>query len=574
MKVKILYLTMFILFISTTVTFPQWQEEYPTLPKQNTLLQPNLQTQQLTSEIPVLEAPINPDEYIVGPGDVLTINLWSKEDALFYLTITPECKLLIPTVKDIDLNDLTLTQAKEKIKKAVMKKYINSDVSVNLVSLRTFRVTVSGLVKNPGTVVVSAADRVSEAIRLANILTTPVEEKKEDDEGIVEEKEVDIVSAREGPILLIVTEEPSKRHIVLTRRNGEKIPVDLQGYEVTGDKSKNPYLLEGDVIYVPIYTKNLPSVEILGAVHKDGIYELMEGDRVMDIIKLAHGFTYNADSSNIAISRFNADHKTTNSFKVDLSKNTLTNGGKENNVLLKPDDRVYVRYYPEYQRKHTAEIKGEIMSPGFYTIEYGKTRLSDVVRMAGGFTENASLKESFIIRRPYETLIDPEYERLVKTPVGDMTSIEKEYFKMKSRERKGRVEVDFVKLFVEGDSTEDILLRGDDYIEITRNSKVVQVSGKVKRPGLVPYKEGERVRYYVEQAGGYSWNARTLSVRIIRNETGDWIKANGRTKVYVGDTIFVPEKPEIKWWTVFRDVVQSAYVIASFIWMIDRIQEK
>ena len=129
----------------------------------------------------------------------------------------------------------------------------------------------------------------------------------------------------------------------------------------------------------------------------------------------------------------------------------------------------------------------------FYTVEFGKTRLSDVVRAAGGFTEDASLSEAFIVRRMYEKIIDPEFERLSEMNVESMSKVEREYYKIRSRERKGNVAVDFVALFVHGDSTQDILLRDDDYIEIPMKSNIVTVIGQVRKPGAIAFKQDQNV---------------------------------------------------------------------------------
>jgi len=520
------------------------------------------QQQELAKEAAALDAPIDPDEYVVGPGDILSTNLWGEVDVGHELQITPEGKLLIPTVKDIDLKGVTLTEAKRRIKEALKEKYLSRNVTVTLIYLRRFRVVVSGQVTNPGATIVSAADRVSDAIRLAN----PPEDE--------EDTPYETYPGKKAPLNIETEKEMSKRHITLTRRNGEVIPVDLHDFEINGDKVKNPYLQEGDVIYVPVYTKNLPMVGVYGAVHVPNLFEFMEGDRVMDLINLAHGFTYNADPSNIEIARFNPNNKTTYSFNVDLTKVAARSSDVENNILLQVDDRIFVRYYPEYRIRRQVRIKGEILYPGDYPIERNVTRLSDIVKAAGGLLKTASLKEAFVIRRAYEDEVDPEFERLLEMQTEEMTDLEREYFKIKSRERKGMVAVDFVGLLVEKDSTKDIVLQHKDYIEIPAKDEVVNIMGQVVRPGLVPFKKGKKIGYYIKEAGSYSTNAHISRVRIIRAETGVWEKPNRNTIIYIGDTILVPERPERDYWGIFKDVLSATVQIVSLYVLLDRITEK
>lgn len=518
----------------------------------------SFEQQMLQALPPAMEAPIDPEEYRIGPGDVLSINIWGDINTGFVLKITPEGKLLVPLVKDIDLKDLTLEEAKKKIEREVKNKYRNTDVTVALVDLRRFRVHVAGQITNPGAVVVTGINRVSDAIRMAN---PPIETKET-------ESETKTYSGKAAAVPVEVMKIPSKRHIVLTRRNGERMPIDLHAYEIYGNNHHNPFLLEGDVIYVPLFTKNMPICGVYGAVHEPEKYEFMEGDRVMDLIRIAHGFTYNADPSNIEIARFNADDKTTHTINIDLTNTDPETGELLEDIPLVVDDRIFVRYLPEYRIRRQVEIKGEIKYPGDYPIELNSVRLSDIVNAAGGFTENASLKEAFVIRTEYENIIDPEYERLLVMSVEEMTELEREYFKIKSRERKGIVAVDFEKLFIQHDEQEDIILKDKDYIEIPMKGEVVAISGQVKRPGLQPYIKDQTLDYYINKAGGFGWNAHEKRVRIIRAETGEWIKPKGSTVVQIGDEIIIPEKPERDGWAIFKDILSTTVQIVTLVLII------
>lgn len=563
MKTRIFVL---ICVILSTAAFSQITNDFTELAKRERYLNSEIMNQQTSMDLSVLDSPIDPDEYIVGPGDGFIVRVGVDPTATFNVFVLPEGELLIPTVGTVDLRNITLTEAKKRIIDTVRSKYPTANPDVTLFAVRKLKVTVSGHVDKPGMVIVTAADRVSDAIRFANL--TPEDKIMEAEEPVVEE-----ATAREVEIPVVVKKDPSQRHITLTRRNGDVQKVDLQGYLIFGDKSRNPYLREGDVIYVPIYDKNLPTVEILGAVHEEGVKEFIEGDRVLDIVNLAHSFMYHADSSNLEIARFNPDHITTHRIKLDLTKRSES-GEYIDNIPLQVDDRIYVRYIPQYHRKNTAEIRGEVKFPGFYTIELGKTKLSEIVRQAGGITQYGSWNDAFIIRRMYEKSIDLEYERLIEVPLESMTEVEKEYFKYKSRERKGIVAVDFVKLFVEGDSTQDVLLRDDDYIEIPIRTKIVKVVGQVNRPGVVAFEPGKNVNYYVKKVGGYGWNANKYKIRVIRYDTGEWLHPRRSTIINMGDTIMVPGKQEYDYWSIFQEALSATVQIVSLIIVVNNAMSR
>ncbi|MBN2008375.1 SLBB domain-containing protein [candidate division KSB1 bacterium] len=564
-----------LLFVSGCLLLPQLlfaQSDAPFFPqnKEPESTNNNMQQEQslLLAENQILDAPVNPNEYLVGPGDIIAINIGGENQGYLSLPITPEGMLLIPTVATLDLRGLTLAQAKVLISNAVKKKYIRSQVDVVLIGVRKIRVVVAGQVETPGSVFVSAVDRASDAIRIANLPVLNKEPLKEESEEA--ELETDEVTTKTIKYLVEVDREPAKRHVVLTRMNGEKIPVDLMRYEVTGKTDRNPYLLEGDQIYVPVLSKNTPSVEVLGAVQEKGVIEFLEGDRVMDAIELCHGFMADADRSDIEIIRFNPDHKTTYSIHVDLSDSSDI---EKNNVELHLDDVVSVKFIGGFNRKNNVEVKGEVKYPGFYAIEDGKTRLADVIEAAGGFTQNTSLRESFIKRRYFDYFIDPEVKRLELIATADMSSVEREYLKMSKRQGNDRVEVDFDGLFNKHDSTQNILLYHKDYIEIARKSRIVHVMGKVNRPGIVEFEKGKTLDYYVQKAGDFSWNARWANTRIIRYETGDWIQGAANTEIYMGDTIFVPEKPDIQIGSLTKDVFQIGFFIINAVYLIDRLNQ-
>jgi len=504
----------FILSVFLFILFPRVQGEQIENPGEKKIIpvHPVLEEQ-------TLEKTIDPDEYIMGPGDLLTINLW-KQYKTYLLTVTPEGNILIPEVGSASVSGLTLNQAKRVIADNIMKKYKDVDLLVTLVGLRKFKVSVTGAVNLPGVYSAFANARISEIVEKAG--------------GFAE--------------------IASQRNIKVIGADGSERKVDILKFLLTGDKSRNPYALDGDVIYVPKREESISTYGIYGAVKAGDEFEYVEGDSLLDLLGLAFGLTMDANLAQAEIVRFGPDNKTTQILSVPL-KDLILEGKKESNLELLPDDRVFIRSIPEFHQKRQVLITGEVLYPGVYAIEEGQTRLTDLIKMTGGFTKKASLAEAEMIRGKAADLIDLEFERLKRMGVADMTKTEYEYFKTKAREKPGRVGCDFEKLFGQNDLSQDVLLKGEDIINIPPISLVVKVSGNVVNPGLIEYKPGEDYTYYIDKAGGFSWRARKGKVRIIKGLTSEWVRPSKSKKIDPGDVIWIPEKPDRDYWGFFKDTM-------------------
>ncbi len=469
----------------------------------------------------VLEKSIDPNEYVLGTGDQLSIDIWGEIGIHHTLTITPEGSLLIPKVGRIQVGGEYLARAKEILKKAILRSHRNARVTITLVKLRKIKAIVAGAVKIPGVYSVYANTRVSEVI------------------------------AQAGGFL----DNASLRNILVTHPDGSTSTADVFKFERIGDRTRNPYVLGGDVIFVPALgdTLNLIStIGIYGAVKSGGEFEYAPHDSLLDLIRLAYGLTMDADLLQAELVRFNPDHITTSTIPIDLQA-LIEEKDLQKNLPLLPDDRVFVRQIPKFHKKDQVIVRGEVYYPGVYYIEEDKTKLSEVIAKAGGFTPSASLAEAEMVRA--FKVVDPEFERLKKIPVADMTESEYDYFRLRSREKPGRVACDFEKLFLEGLSEYDVTLKDGDTIYVPSKSMVVNVSGSVINPGLVPYQPDKNYKYYIDRAGGFSWKARKSKVLIVKGRTGERVKPSKRRRIDPGDTILVPEKPERNYWKFFKDTM-------------------
>ena len=235
-------------------------------------------------------------------------------------------------------------------------------------------------------------------------------------------------------------------------------------------------------------------------------------------------------------------------------------------VEMKVQDQVIVRQIPEYYINRFIEIEGFVKYPGWYKIIKDSTTLKEIIEEAGGFMKEASLAEASLTRTIGINTNDPEFERLKQIPRADMTDDEYDYLKAKSRERSGKVVVDFEKLFRDNDLSENVVLKRNDVINIPEAKNYINLLGQLVNPGKIIYKEGLTVNDYIGLAGGFGWRALENEVRVVKAKTGEWIEADEIDSLKPGDTIWVPEDPPgPKFWEVFTSVLQVTGQLAAVI---------
>jgi len=465
------------------------------------------------------------------------------------MPITPEGMLLVPEVGPVEVAGISLDKAATEIKRNILKRYRNVETIVSLVELRRFKVYVGGGVIKPGAYPATAVSRVSEIIDMAGGFWGYDEEISNFDfkhEFSDEDEQL-----------------ASKRNISIYRQNGDTLKADILRFEISGHTNYNPTLIDGDRIFVALKEMRVNLYGIFGAVRNPGYFEYSDVDMLSDLLDLGHGLRLDADSSNIEIVRFKEDNETTRSFNVDLTSD-------EWDLKLRADDRVYVKEIQNYHSKHQVKLTGEFIFPGFYAIHPNTTYLSEILEKADGFTEEASLDEAEMVRVSAEELEDPEFERLQKMLVADMTDSEYDYFKIKSRSKPGRVSVNLNEIINNAGLEKDIILRDGDVINIPKKSKVVTVIGEVANPGIMTYSLGKDYRYYINTAGGFSDRARGSGISVIKGITGEWQKPKKGKTLDPGDTVWVPEKKKRDYWGFIKDSLIFIGNLATVYLVIDQ----
>lgn len=493
---------------------------------------------------------VDPDAYIVGPNDVLQLYIWGEFDQPYTLQIDPEGNVLIPTVGSFHISGRSLTAAKERLATAVQNKYPNVEISISLVSMRFFTAYVTGAVMNEGSFTIHPTTRVADIIKQAGGF-------RDRSQG----------QGAEEPTRR-THRDTGRRSIEVFHRDGTVERVDLDMFLATGNLAHNPYVRMGDVVHIAFRDH---AVYIFGAVNQEGEYEFLPGDTLGDLVTLAQGLRRSKPLISAELWRFQEGTEQAELIELSGDKETLAELDYEKirHLELRPNDAVFIRAQSLWQSTHTVAISGEVRFQGRYRIEPGVTRIKDVVAAAGGLTDEASLIGARVIRTRVRAESDPQLEQLQRqSEVAGLTYMNLEdraYLKTKTREEKGRVAVDFERLFVDGDEGQNILLASGDVIFFPLQRHTVSVSGQVERAGLIDYEMGRDVRYYITKAGGYLYDADKRNARLVRARTGVREKLKGDLIVEVGDEIWVPQKERINYWALTQETIRTAASILALV---------
>ena len=478
-----------------------------------------------------LSGPVDATTYRLGPGDVLSLEFAGRAFGSHILVLDSEGKVRAPSIGIVSLSGLTLAEGRTRLLKALKPYFPGATLDLRLIQPRTFRVYVLGEVEKPSLVQVIGSGRTMEAILLAG-----------------------------G-----VRPEGSSRNIALLRGQGENISADLERFRWTGDLEANPLLQDGDRIVVP---RKASQISVYGAVSRPGTMEYRPMDSLSAAVRLAGDALPEARTDSVLIVRFRGP-STLDSLFVDFE---AIRQGRATDVALQADDRIFLRSVPEWRRARQVVVRGEVQYQGVYAIDEGKSRISDLIRWAGGLTARASRKAILLERFSKPQGTDLEFERLSRLSRGEMTNSEYQTFRSKLALRQSAYLVDY-STGSPMPPAADVLLRDGDQIEVPRLELAVRVDGSVLRPGLVAYAGPRRVSEYIEMAGGTTRRANESDARLTRASTGTTQLARDVKLVEPGDFIWVPEKKDASFWGVVKDVFAVAGQVATIVILVDTLSK-
>lgn len=461
-----------------------------------------------------LPGPIDADQYIVGVGDLLMLQLWGRVSRNLTLEVGPEGVLLLPGSGTMKVHGLTLSAVRKMVIGRMQGEFRGVNMDLRLIRPRTFRIYLTGQVRVPGPYDANGAQRVTDLLRSATFL-----------------------------------EDASRRRIEVLHVDGTREVADLELFLRTGDRSHDPYLRDGDILNVPVATD---FVYAEGALARPGRMELGTSDSLLTLFRLAGDPMPSADAERALLVRF------TRPFQPESLYFGLAQVyGRSFNPRIQEGDRLYVYFIPQYHLQHQASILGEVARPGVYPIHEGRHRLSDLVAAAGGFLPGADLSSIRVNRRTGgASEKDPELDRLLRLSRNELTATEYEVLRTKLANLREDFRVDWNRL-VGNKGDLDLLLRDGDLVRVERLVSSVRVDGEVRRPGILNFVPDQGVDDYVAQAGGFSERAWKSKVRVTRAVTGQTLLAKDVKTLDPGDLVWVPEKRDASIWQ------QSSVLLAT-----------
>ena len=387
-----------------------------------------------------------PQNYVLGPGDQLIIDVYGDTQRSEQLTVSPDGDVNVPEYGPVHVAGLSVAAAQRKVANSLGTYYESSDIKVTVGQTRTILVNVMGEVKAPGTYTLSAFATVFHALYMAGgvsdlgtlrnikvyrqgrqISVVDVYEfilngrlagnVRLQDNDVVQvgpyESIVDIAGRVKRPMAYELRKNESlatllkysggfandayKKSLRVLRKNGRmKSVFNVEEFEMPEFK-----MFDGDSVNVDSIIDRFENmVEVKGAVFRPGMYNLGEKvNSVRSLIETADGLTEEAMISRAVLRRMKAN-RTQEVMSIDL-KGIIE--GTAADVPLENEDILFIPTLAEHQNLRTLTINGEVIFPGTY--EYAeKMTVEDLILQAGGLTENASTVKVDVARR----MIDPE----------------------------------------------------------------------------------------------------------------------------------------------------------------------
>ena len=295
----------------------------------------------------------------------------------------------------------------------------------------------------------------------------------------------------------------SYRKIELIRNNKVIRTIDLYRFLTKGDQSDNVSLTDNDVIRIPSYDGR---ITLEGEIKRPGIFEVITGENLQNVINYASGFTENAYKNRILVKQ-----KTNTELKVtDLNETTFGAYVPKAGDLISVD-KILDRY------ENRVQIKGAVFRPGEYSLPLtGTMTIKDLVMKADGVAENVFLSKASLVRQK-----------------EDLT---KEYISFN------------LQAALNGDSTANMTLQKEDIVMVFYNQELldsyqVSIDGEVRKPGAFNFVSGMTL-YDLLLESEYFTDLAASTVSVFRNKKDTAYNPNDKEKIVSFDLTIDPKNPE------------------------------
>jgi protein involved in polysaccharide export with SLBB domain len=499
-----------------------------------------------------MDLPAGPD-YVVGPGDGLTVDLWGSTSMRLTRTVDRGGQISLPEVGPIQVSGKNLAAVQQNLQEVLKTQYRDISVGVSLGRLRTIRIYEVGDVSNPGAYDISSLStplnalfvaggpsargsmrilkhyRGNQLVQTVDVydlllhgVKTNIERLENGDtvqvppigpqvtiEGMVrrpaiyelqDEKNLESVLELAGGLLPTAALRHIEVQRLIAHDKQTMLSLDIADASDPAEITKELEsfaIQDGDRIRIyPIAPYSQDTIYVEGHVARPGRYSYRDSMRVTDVISSYKDLLPEPANQYAEIIRLNAPdfHPTVESFNLT---DALADPSKA--PLLHPMDtiRIFSRY--DFENPPSVAVLGEVRAPGNYSTS-GQIRLADAVHLAGGLSTEAETTDAQVFRY----LPD------------------------------GKLKVFSVNLgqALEGASEENILLESRDRVLVHRNAEAVQratvyVQGEVGKPGRYPLTSNMRVADLIRVGGGLTPGADTQTADLTRYEWSNNAKMAG-----------------------------------------------
>ncbi|PVY70812.1 protein involved in polysaccharide export with SLBB domain [Tamilnaduibacter salinus] len=427
---------------------------------------------------PVTEIPM-PSDYVIGPGDVVRVQLYGKKNAQFELAVNRDGNIEIPEIGPHNVAGQTFRELQANIKNLISESFIGVRASVSLGELRSMRIFVLGEARTPGAYTVSSLSTITNALFVSG--------------GV----------QRSGSLRRI-------KH----KRDGEVIgELDLYDLLLDGDTSDDARLQPGDVIFIPPVG---PRVGISGEVYRPALYELDGATTVEQAVQLAGGMTAQAYPQITRIERTNDDY-----LRVIAEANLTKAAGRQ--MAVQPGDRISIAAISDITGQYV-EVKGAATRTGRFAWVPGMRISSLFTSLDASLMPVADKRYAAVVRTDPDddtiSVINVRLRNAVQNPgsAADIQLQEKDQllvFSDAGKVKGGEEGRNFTReqLF------NPVLRRLKAQAGPGHPQQTVSISGPVRYPGEYPMPASHAVRDAIWVAGGLKDSASLYAAEIARYET-------------------------------------------------------
>jgi protein involved in polysaccharide export with SLBB domain len=424
-----------------------------------------------SSYVPVTQAPV-PNDYILGPGDEIRLQVWGSIDAEKSLTIDRHGQINLPKVGVINLAGVRAGDLESVLRSKIGRVFTNFSLNATLGRLRSIRIYVVGQAQQPGTYTVSSLSTLINALFEVG-----------------------------GP-----GSNGSMRNIQL-KRNGRVVgKMDLYDFIARGDRSGDAPLQPGDVIVIPPAG---PRVAVLGAFEQPAIYELKGADSIGDVLALGGGVSVLAKPGKALLERIDpaaATARRVEDFALDTAglKRPLRDG----------DILTLFEISPQFANAVT--LRGNVAEPLRYPYTSGM-RIRDLIP-----DREALITPDYYKRKNLLVLFDKPDAADVERGVRNLLDeVNWDYAVIERLDRATLttrlIPFNLARAVIDGDEQHNLALRPGDIVTILskkdlrvpqdRQTRLVRVEGEVAAPGIYQVEAGETLPQLLARLGGVTPNA-------------------------------------------------------------------